>query len=1252
MPLEKEVLSLSFEKGLNQKASDRVLNLPFLADVKNGRMEKTGEIRRRAGIEPLENNNNVNTVKYDEDLTSGAAFTHVSKIATRNRELLLFDDHKLYGNMESTNLYSDKGVCDAVTMTNNVFRDERGLIQSRPEMARIDDATNGNWICAVWYQIDATYQTGTTAGSNFSQYRVYAQLYDADTMAQVGKKQLIVYSSFQTLGSNYEDERAYLAPKPRVVTIGTRFVILYNKVVGANNTLKYKTINIDLSSGTPVASTELPSGSNSFRDIGSFACWDACTFTRDDADDGIAIFSRLDAAAAGSNSYSLSEVKIDTSDGSLTSTDMRSTYYIGEATAVQTLHNYSKEDPNPMGVFVRHHKPNTASNTSACYTIGFNHYHSGTSTVRARLALINASGSSLSLTGSIIDGDDDEPLINGSAVLDPSVSPSTDVRVYYVSETRNGAHRVNKTTLRTAKFTISSGNAVQYKVAYNTGLNSDPWVYKGHIYFMGSECVAPLAETSYSESNLNFGAGATYIFRDFLLNTPPAKNYRRDRCVPVAKTTTGDVAANPYINYYTLNKNFLDVKVPTALSGTFKATNSNAEITEGSSTAFTTQLLIGDEITIGSEGTYVVAAIASNTALTLTGNFTGSTAAGKSGTTDAPTSELASHMYYGCAAVIPGRYDDEKLIGSNQWSPMLVSDAASFSPSIVTVSHKPYRSLPSVEHNNSLLVGGGYLKSYDGFQCHENGFFRAPQIAKVSTYTGAVFGAVGRVKSGKYQYKAIYEYVDSAGNLHRSTASDPITKEITAGSDNGYFRVEVYTCNHSLRYYQDVRIVLYRTTLDQSTYYRISSMRNEWDAEKVEFLDLYRDIDIFPTDNPAAAHEPLYLYNEKNVGSLGSVTDIAIHKNRVMLATTDNRVHACKPSARLYAAEVFSDVEFQFGEVESGTEKVYGIQSTGQHLLVFTNNNLYAISGEGPDAAGETSKFTDPMLLRASRAAIEGTVHANTPIGVIYQSARGFYLANKELQIDYIGAPVEDLSVYRSLGTTIDDSKNEVYFALGYRHDENDTSNDVAGYEIVLVYNYLFKAWTQYTYDKTYVGYNSGGLIMHAGRLHLGRSRYAYYHGRTLSEDVDSTVIGGVWRENEDKFWDSKYGASGDIYSKYSTVVETPYIYTNKLQGAQRVYKAQFLGDYKGDHDITVEMTVDYDDNTAHSQTKTASTLTDKNIYQIPVKRQKNRALKIKHTVTPNASSTISNEMFRLDGIALEVGFRPATFALPKGDTI
>ena len=71
----------------------------------------------------------------------------------------------------------------------------------------------------------------------------------------------------------------------------------------------------------------------------------------------------------------------------------------------------------------------------------------------------------------------------------------------------------------------------------------------------------------------------------------------------------------------------------TALTGTFTATQGSAAISLGSSTAFLTELAVGSAIKIGSE-IFTVAAIASNTALTLDSTFAGSTASGLSGTRD------------------------------------------------------------------------------------------------------------------------------------------------------------------------------------------------------------------------------------------------------------------------------------------------------------------------------------------------------------------------------------------------------------------------------------------------------------------------------------------------------------------------------------------------------------------------------------------------------------------------------------------
>jgi hypothetical protein len=219
---------------------------------------------------------------------------------------------------------------------------------------------------------------------------------------------------------------------------------------------------------------------------------------------------------------------------------------------------------------------------------------------------------------------------------------------------------------------------------------------------------------------------------------------------------------------------------------------------------------------------------------------------------------------------------------------------------------------------------------------------------------------------------------------------------------------------------------------------------------------------------------------------------------------------------------------------------------------------------------------------------------------------------------------------------------------LGSRLDETAV---YTGYSTVLVFNYFFGAWTQYTYDKAFVGYNSPGVVLYNGDVYFGRMRYISNSGRADSYDQDSSVKSGLWKEDTTSYWDQLYGGS-PTYSKFDTIIESPYIHTNNLQGAQRVYKVQFLGEYLGDHDITVAVKVDYDDSSAHSQTKTASDLTDKNIYRVHVKRQKCRALKFTHTITPNSSSTQSNGLFKLAGMALEVGFRPTSFKLPKGDTI
>ena len=1171
MPLTKQTLSLKFEKGLNQKASDRTLNVPDMADIQNARFEKTGELRRRHGLTPEVNSNNPSNTAYSTSMGSATEFTKCEQLGTYKDELLLFDGKTAYAQAQD-DAWIEKGPCDATTVKNDILRDDATFLQSRAELCKLD-YDEKTWLCAAYYETDISTQ-GKTVGSATITYSLYAQIYDFDSMQEVGDRQLVSTHTYANLDADYTGSRAYQAPRPRVLFYGSYFIIIYNKTVTVTGTdtthVRYRLINMG---ATPVLGSELPSSTTSLFNTGKYATWDACQFEHAEAEDGIAIWYQK---TSGTNSWELQEYRV-LSDA-LSTTSMRSVFGFANSTHNRLEQNWAVQDPHAYGCFVRHIIPSAGSNTDRVYVVGFNDSNAGAAT--AKFTVIDASGVSLSQRGSSVSCPDAKGMLNGTAIPEPFTPPATPgfLRLYYTNYTINTGissdGRPNDTDLRSMKIKLSDGSmAEKNRLAFNTGLVSDPWIYNDSIYYVVAEAIAPKGEALMSDGGAEqlFTAGATYVVRDDL-NDSSSATYLRERIIPVAKTRESDVATTPYTNWFHLTN-------------------------------------------------------------TITG----------------VTGEMCANMYWGASPVVVGQAGDQRLVGcSSYYGQHLTGNQAVFNTSMLTVSHTPRRRLPQVEHNETLLVGGGFLKSYAGARFMENGFLRRPQIAfRQDTGSGTINGVTGAIEDeNTYYYRAVYEYIDEAGNLHRSAPSDPLVM-ILGTLSSAYNTVKVYTYQHSLRHNHEVRIALYRTLKDQTLSYRIGDIKNDFDAETVSIIDTFADSSLFNSSDAEGANELLYVPAEVPNGSPGSITDLAVHKNRISLVQSDDRVLATKPTVRTLACEPFSEGAQLFSEVEGGTKQVQGIESNGDHLIVFTNDSLFAISGEGPDRAGGSARYSEPRLLTKGQGAVEGTIHENTPAGIIYQSPRGFYLLNRELGVDYIGASVEDFGVYRGIGSLTNDARHEVYIVLGARLDETAV---LTGYETVLVFNYFFGAWTRYTYDKSFVGYNSPGVVLHKDDIYLGRMRYASQTGRTAAY-TDSSVKSGVWKEDTTSYWDQLYGGS-PTYSKFDTIIESPYIHTNSLQGAQRIYKVQFLGEYLGDHDITVAVKVDYDDSSAHSQTKTASDLTDKNIYRVHVKRQKCRALKVTHTITPNSSSTQSNGLFKLAGMALEVGFRPTSFKLPKGDTI
>ena len=1182
MTLDKQMVSLAFEKGLNQKVSDRVLNAPELADVQNGRFEKAGEVRRRYGFTPLMSNADVSSTLDDEFLTSMSGMTSLECAkgsAVYKNEKLIFDGERIHA-QRGNNAFVRKGVADATICESKPLSNNQSVLQSGADIAYISHATYGNFYCVVYYESDPTLQLITGASDRKSvTYTAYAQLYDADTDQPVGDRQEVTQYTIAdtTVAEGNEDQRLYLHPHVQVRPMGQYFIVMYTHInTGASPVtvlIQYRTIQI---SGTKRVSAAKPSSTTSLVSNNDYCIWDLEKFEKAGDAEFLALLYHSDATNVA---WTLQEYKFDDSSGELITTGCRNLDY-GTSTYNRAEQAYNQYDNYNHSCMVRHFKIGS-DDTNDVYLVMFPTITG--STRRTKYNLIDSSGGSLAI-GSYVDNVGvNECMLNAAAILEPVASGNeTHIRAYFTSVTYSGSGtEPNVTTTRSLRFTLSDGTLNTFKpIAFNTTIVSHPWTYsstttKPVIYMVIAESINGYAGTDYS-------AGCTYVVRDELDETGDV--HARERMMPIASTQEGDTAHTHFSNWH--------------------------------------------------NGAYVLA---------------GGTIYRKS-----------TNWVHNPVRPVIGPRGNERIIGCSSYlGTNLQNGFPCFNASILRVDHAPPRKFPTTYHNNHLLIGGGFLKSYDGYRSMEVGFLRRPQVKSGSPGRGteSVTGDTGRMVPGTYTYRVVYEYIDKAGNLHRSAPSDPVdvtttdTKTATGSGDenDGHAKITVYNYQHSLRMfeYDQIRVVLYRSLKNQVTSFRVADAPNNFDALTQELIDLNADSDIYDKDNPSNTHELLYTNAEAASENLGSITDIAVHQNRVYLTTSQNRVHICKPTARGLAPEPYARGSFLFREVEGGSESVRGIESNGDYLLVFTNENVFAIAGEGPLPDGSGSTLTDPRLIISGQGAVEGTIHARIPAGCIYQSERGLYIINRNTQVSYIGANVEDLTVYRAIAATANDARHELYIALG---DPLAGGSDFTGYSKILVYNYFFDAWSQYTHTASVMGYNLG-LHVVGGVLHQARATYGqYWDGSTERQSSAGSDV-GFWKEDTGSYWDVSEGAS-PTYDKFSTIVETPSIYLNNMQGAQRVYRVMLQGEYLGDHDISVVMTVDHDASSAHTQTQTASALTGKDRYRLPVKRQKCRALKIKHTITPNSSSAQSNGLFKMSGLALEVGLRPTSFKLPKGDTI
>jgi len=532
-----------------------------------------------------------------------------------------------------------------------------------------------------------------------------------------------------------------------------------------------------------------------------------------------------------------------------------------------------------------------------------------------------------------------------------------------------------------------------------------------------------------------------------------------------------------------------------------------------------------------------------------------------------------------------------------------------FGISLCELDFDPDRPLASIEAGRSFAFTGGFLSGYDKSSIFEQGYVVYPAIQQIVEAASTGGDGLAEPSSGDdYKYKAIYEWADANGNVHRSHPS--VAESFIPSTTGKKATIFVYPPSFSRKPESGrIKIVLYRTEPGGAIFYRIGSKSVSYPAEysAESFEDDGKNLDI-------TANEQLYTVIGRENDFMGSCNDIIAHRGRAVVVRSDDVVAYSKPIVD--GEEIGFNESFSF-VLPADNSKVVGVESNLDHLLIFSEENAYFVSGEGPTALGE-GPFTNIRVFAAGQGARRGSAHVDTPIGVFYQTERGIYLVRRDLSVVYHGAPVEDSSTRLLIGATLVDSTNEVRFLLS-------NSGNSTGADYYLIYNYYFQKWALWT------------VVYASSAWQVGE----VYNGTVF---LRATADGKIYKQTSGVFQDDN---SSGTATNYDVIVRTGFIAAAGLLHAQRVYRAMLVGDYVSDHTLTIAASYDYNLTSGTSYSKSITSSNDNPmLVRMHLDQQKCRSIGLKITITG------SGECAKLDAISLEVGRRESSFKLESARTL
>lgn len=528
----------------------------------------------------------------------------------------------------------------------------------------------------------------------------------------------------------------------------------------------------------------------------------------------------------------------------------------------------------------------------------------------------------------------------------------------------------------------------------------------------------------------------------------------------------------------------------------------------------------------------------------------------------------------------------------------------------LTVDFVSNRNFLNKEMGGTLFIGGGFVSAYDTQNIAELGFHIYPENVSVSTATSG-----GSIAAGTYAYRVIYTYQDAVGHINRSAPSVAVSQTTTGSASVNTLTIPTLRItDHS-----NVTIEVYRTVNNGTIYYKIGTVANSTSADTVSFAD-----EGTISDTNLVAKETLY--------TTGGVVDVIAPPSTSVLGTFKNRMFVVSsedPQVLFYSKKRLGDNAVEFNDSFTVTvnkaKAVTAFQEMDEKLLIFEDDKIFALTGDGPTPTGDQNNFSEAQLITSDVGCTDPRSVVLIPQGCLFKSNKGIYLLNRSLETVYLGAPVESFNNLTITSADLLQSKNQVRFL---------TSDGAT-----LVYDYYYNKFSTFTGHK-----GSGATVWDK------TGNYVY-----LRTD------GEVWEE------DTGYTDNG---APINLKLTTAWIKTNQVQGFQRVRKAFVLGDFKSDHTMRMQVGFNYtpyylethnfnyitdlsvnnfaDENPFASQTfASGSEGVADGVYQFRagIKNQKCQAIRFSLSDTEDANH---GQAYSISNLMLEVGLKDTGMKLPQ----